>query len=470
MDEHVNIAPSFQHQGVLSLMNALEWRVAFSLSAVYAVRMLGLFMILPVFALYAHTLPGSTDLLAGIAIGIYGLTQAIFQIPLGIASDRVGRKPVIIGGLLVFALGSLIAALAHSIEMIIIGRTLQGMGAVAAATMALAADLTREENRSRVMAFIGLTIGLSFMAAIILGPIIYTHAGMAGIFWFSFGLAIAGIMLVLFVVPTPLHIRAHRDAGIISDYLLKALKNTSLLRMNAGVFALHLIMTANFLVIPSLFTNELSLPTLDHWKIYLPVFLVAFLGSIPLIIVAEKHHKIKPMLLAAIALLVVAEILLALGYADKTSLLLAFSLFFLGFNFLEAIQPSLVAKYSAVETKGTAMGIYNSTQFLGIFVGGVVGGWVNQHWHYAGVFWFSALVAALWLLSTFKLPAPTFYTSRVVRFDQSVNDWDAMYTALQKVPGVYEVAIVAEEQVAYLKVDKKELDEQGLRAILGAAA
>lgn len=451
-------------------MNALEWRVAFSLSAVYAVRMLGLFMILPVFALYAQTLPNSTDLLAGIAIGIYGLTQALFQIPLGIASDRIGRKPVIIGGLLIFALGSIFAALAQSIEMIIVGRTLQGMGAVAAATMALAADLTREENRSRVMAFIGMTIGLSFMAAIILGPIIYTQAGMAGIFWFTFGLAICGILLVLFVVPTPLHIRAHRDAGILSDYLLKALKNPALLRMNAGVFALHLIMTANFLVIPTLFTQQLGLPTLDHWQIYLPVFLVAFIGSIPLIIVAEKRHKIKPMLLGAITLLVLAESLLALGYGQSYTLLAAFSLFFLGFNFLEAIQPSLVAKYSAVATKGTAMGIYNSTQFLGIFAGGILGGWVNQHWQAEGVFWLSAWVAVVWLLMTLKLPTPSFYTSRVVRFDQKISDWESMYQALQKVRGIYEVAIVAEEQVAYLKINKKELDEQELRAILGVAA
>ena len=451
-------------------MNALEWRVAFSLSAVYAVRMLGLFMILPVFALYAHTLPHASDFLAGVAIGIYGLTQAIFQIPLGIASDRIGRKPVIVAGLLVFALGSLIAALAHSIEMIIVGRTLQGMGAVAAATMALAADLTREENRARVMAFIGMTIGLSFMVAIILGPIIYTQAGMAGIFWFTFGLALAGIGLVLFAVPTPLHIRAHRDAGILSVYLGTALKNTALLRMNAGVFALHLIMTANFLVIPTLFSQQLGLATTEHWKIYLPVFVLAFIGAIPLIIIAEKKHKIKILLVSAIGLLVLAEALLALGYTAKYPFLFAFSLFFLGFNFLEAIQPSLVAKYSSVETKGTAMGIYNSTQFLGIFIGGVVGGFINHHWHAAGLFWFSALVALIWLLLTLPLPAPSFYTSRVVRFTQPIQDWAQLYSKLQQVRGIYEVAIVKEEQVAYLKVDKKELDEQGLRAILGTPA
>ncbi|WP_020395053.1 MFS transporter [Thiolinea disciformis] len=451
-------------------MNALEWRVAASLSAVYAVRMLGLFMILPVFALYAHSLPHSTDFLAGLAIGIYGLTQAIFQIPLGIASDRIGRKPVIIGGLLIFALGSLVAAFAQSIEMIIVGRTLQGMGAIAAATMALAADLTREENRSRVMAFIGMTIGLSFMVAIVVGPILYAKAGMSGIFWFAFSLAICGILLVIFAVPTPLHIRAHRDAGILSDYLGKALKNTALLRMNAGVFALHFIMTANFLVIPTLFREKLNLPTLEHWKIYLPVFLIAFLGAIPLIIVAEKKQKIKPLLLAAISLLMMAELLLAFGYQAAYSLLLAFSLFFLGFNFLEAIQPSLVAKYSAVETKGTAMGIYNSTQFLGIFAGGALGGWVNTHWQALGVFLLSALVAGLWLLVSLRLPPPTFYTSRVIRLDGENQDWEQIYQQLKETPGVYEVEIVAKEQVAYLKVKKSELNEQALRAISGASA
>ncbi len=451
-------------------MNTLEWRVAFSLSAVYAVRMLGLFMILPVFALYANTLPGSTDLLAGIAIGIYGLTQALLQIPLGLASDRIGRKPVIMGGLLIFALGSVVAALADSIWLIIIGRTLQGMGAVAAATMALAADLTREENRSRVMAFIGLTIGLSFMVAIILGPLLDAIAGLAGIFWFTAGLAVVGILLVAFVVPTPLHIRAHRDAGIIGDYLGRALNNPALLRMNAGVFALHLVMTANFLAIPGLFRTQLDMPTVEHWKIYLPVFLVAFASAIPLIIVAEKHRKIKPLLLTAIAALGLSEVLLALGYASTLPLLLAFTLFFLAFNFLEATQPSLVAKYAPVDLKGTAMGIYNSTQFLGIFVGGVVGGYINQHWQVAGVFWFGAAVAGLWLLATLHLPAPSFYTSRVIRLEGNSPDWQQIHARLMAIPGVYEVAIVAQERLAYLKVNKAELDDDALRAFSGISA
>ncbi len=452
-------------------MNALEWRVAVSLSAVYAVRMLGLFMILPVFALYAHTLPGSTDFLAGIAIGVYGLTQALFQIPLGLASDKMGRKPVIMGGLLMFAFGSLVAALANdSIWLIIIGRTLQGMGAIAAATMALAADLTREENRARVMAFIGMTIGVSFMLAMILGPLLNAWVGISGIFWFTLILALCGVLLVAFAVPAPVHIRAHRDAGILRGFVGATLQNPSLLRMNAGVFILHLIMTANFLVIPTIFKNQLALPSVDHWKIYLPVFLLSFACAVPMIIVAEKKHKIKSLLLVSIALLLLAELLMALEFAHTLPLLLAFLVFFIGFNFLEAVQPSLVAKYSAVDTKGTAMGIYNSAQFMGIFIGGSAGGLINHYLGSSGVFAFSALMAAAWLWIAYGLPQPTFYASRILKLDADQTDWPKLHAQLSAVRGVREVAIVAQERLAYLKVDKAELDDDALRAFSGASA
>ena len=446
-------------------MNSLEWRVTASLAAIYAVRMLGLFMILPVFTLYAESLPGYTPALVGLAIGIYGLSQAIFQIPLGVLSDKLGRKPVIIGGLLVFAIGSAIAALGHSLWTIIIGRAIQGLGAVAGPTMALAADLTREENRTRIMAIIGMTIGLSFMGGMILGPIISQFAGVPGIFWITMLLALLGIALIILAVPTPERAVQHRDAGVMKDYLGKALKNIALLRMNAGVFILHLVMTANFLVLPPIFEHDLGLPRAEHWKVYAPVFAGSFLLSIPLIIIAEKRHKIRTLLLASTVTLILAEVGMAMSYEHIGWLLAAFFLFFVGFNFLEAVQPSLVAKYSDVSTKGTAMGIFSSSQFLGIFAGGALGGMVNHTWGTTGVFIFSAIIVGLWLILAIQLPTPTFYTSRLLKLDPLLfSDKELLRQELLAVRGVKEVAVVAEEGIAYLKVDKETLDEARLRA------
>ncbi|QTR49545.1 MFS transporter [Candidatus Thiothrix anitrata] len=452
-------------------MNSLEWRVTASLAAIYAVRMLGLFMILPVFALYAETLPDSTPWLAGLAIGIYGLTQAIFQIPLGILSDKIGRKPVIVGGLLVFALGSVVAALAHSMWVIVLGRAIQGMGAVAAPTMALAADLIREEHRVRTMGIIGLTIGVSFMLGMIIGPLVNQFGGVPSIFWLTLLLALSGIALVVFAIPNPARTLQHRDAGIMKDYLGKALANVALLRMNVGVFILHLVMTANFLVLPTIFEQELGLPSSEHWKVYLPVFLGSFLLSIPLIIMAEKQHKIRPLLLMATVLLIVAELAMAAGHANATWLFVAFLLFFIGFNFLEAVQPSLVAKYSAVNIKGTAMGIFSSSQFLGIFAGGTLGGMVNHAWGVTGVFLLSAAIALVWLLVALKLPSPTFYTMRIVKLDPLLFvDKQRLHDELLAVPGVKEVAVAADECIAYLKVDKASLDQSALDAFSSPSA
>ena len=448
-------------------MNSLETRTAYSLSAVFAVRMLGLFMILPILPLFAKELGNATPFLIGLTIGIYGLTQALFQIPLGLLSDHVGRKPVIIGGLLVFALGSVIAALSSDIYITILGRAVQGSGAIAATTMALAADLTREDHRAKVMAFIGMSIGIAFSVAMVVGPLISQWGGLSGVFWTTATLAIMGLLLIIFAVPTPKQIKTHRDAGIIGDYIKPVLTQGTLMRMNASVFLLHLLMTANFSVLPLIFRDHLNLETAQHWKIYLPILLISFILSIPLIIIAEKRRKIKVIFVVAVLLLILSQVLLGFNPFSFYPLMFAFLLFFIGFNFMEAVQPSLVAKYSDVNTKGTAMGVYSTSQFFGIFVGGTVGGLVLQKWGISGVFVFGAISAVVLLIVAISLPKPDYYKNELIKLkDEFLNDIDLTKQQLLDIAGIKQVAISMEEGVAYLKIDKLILKREQIDSFI----
>ncbi len=444
-------------------MNSLERRTAFSLAAVFAARMLGLFMILPILSLFAKDLANATPFLVGLTIGIYGLTQALLQIPLGLLSDRIGRKPVIIGGLVVFALGSVLAALSNDIHVIIIARAIQGSGAIAATTMALAADLSREDHRAKVMAFIGMSIGLSFAIAMVIGPMIAHWAGLSGVFWTTAVLATIGILLISFVVPTPKQLKTHRDAGIISAYIKPVLLQSTLLRMNLSVFLLHLLMTANFTVLPLIFRDHLRLDSADHWKIYLPVLLVSIIFSLPMIIIAEKFRTIKMVFVIAVVLLVFSQGLLGISQFSFYPLMFAFLLFFIGFNFLEAVQPSLIAKYSDVNTKGTAMGVYSSAQFFGIFIGGTVGGLVMQNWGISGVFIFGVIIAVLYLIVAISLPKPDFFKSQVLKLGKDfLKDVETTTLQLLAVNGVKQAAISAEEGIAYIKIDTQTIDNTKL--------
>lgn len=374
-------------------MNSLEKRAVLILSLIYALRLIGMFMILPVFALYARALPGSvSSFQIGLAIGIYGLTQALLLIPLGIASDHWGRKPVIVAGMLVFALGSLIAGFADDILWTTIGRAVQGAGAVSSATTALLADLTRERVRTKAMALLGMGMGLSFILALALGPLVGGWIGVDGIFLMTAVLATATVPLVLYALPD-----APRVAPAPRS-LITSLRDSQLLRLNGGIFVLHACMTALFVAAPLAMEQTLGLPSAAHWKVYLPVLLLSVLPVFPLIRWAESAGYHRPIFLGAIALLALAMSIAAEGHARSVELIVAITLFFVAFNFLEGSLPSMVSRRAPASGKGAAMGVYASSQFLGGFTGGALGGYALGHWGIGGVFAVAAVLAGIWLL------------------------------------------------------------------------
>lgn len=450
-------------------MTATEQRATFALAGIYAVRMLGLFLIFPVFALYAEHLSGATPLLVGVAVGTYGLTQALLQIPFGMVSDRLGRKPVIVFGLLVFAAGSVTAALGTDVWTVILGRALQGAGAVAGVIMALLADLTRESQRTKAMATIGMTIGLSFSVALMAAPLLNELWGVPGIFWLVAAFALGSIGLLLWAVPTPQRSVVHRDAEVVSGQLGAVLRNGELLRLDFGIFALHMVMTSLFLAVPLLLRDVAGLDTVDHWQVYLPALVLSIAAMIPFIVLAERRGRMKGVFLVAIALVLVAQLGLNTFAGSALAIGAWVCVFFAGFNVLEATLPSLVSKIAPAAAKGTAMGIYATSQFAGAFVGGVGGGLAHQHYGLAGVFTFGVVVCAVWLGVAGGMGRPGSLSRRLLAVGSvSAGEAEALAARLLAVPGVVEAVVVADEGVAYLKVDAARLDEGALGA-LGAA-
>lgn len=374
-------------------MSPEERRTGASLASIFALRMLGLFLILPVFSVYAKTLPGGDNLaLVGLALGAYGLTQACFQIPYGIASDIFGRKLVIVIGLLLFALGSFVAAWAPSIEWIIAGRVIQGMGAISAAVTALAADLTREEHRTKVMAMIGSSIGLVFALSLVAAPVLYGWIGMGGLFSMTGVLALTAIVLLIKAVPPAPAPHGHEKLP-----LRRVLFDADLLRLNFGIFSLHMTQMAMFVVLPHALVNFGDLAAAEHWKVYLPAVLVSFAIMVPAIIAAEKKDKMRPVFIAAVGLLVVVQIGLYFLHQSLWSLAAWLLLFFVAFNVLEATLPSLVSRTAPPSAKGAALGVYNTTQAIGLFVGGALGGYIAQHFGDNAVFAACTGIVLLWL-------------------------------------------------------------------------
>lgn len=387
-------------------MTATERRATISLSAILGLRMVGLFMVLPVFSLYASHLNGATPLLIGVAMGIYGLFQAIFQISLGALSDRIGRKPTILAGLVIFAIGSLIAGYAESINLMIIGRVLQGVGAIGSSTLALLADLTREDQRTKSMMVAGISIGFSFSLAMLLGPLLSPWLSVGGLF--DLGAMMAGLaMIILYIyVPNPAHSSWHGD----TEPELKSFKRLffvpDLARLNVGIFILHAVFTAIFIVIPIAMHQYSGLSTHQQWEIYLPALLAALVLSVIAIGLAERYKQVKRYFLGGILTLTLATLILWLGEGSESTLITGIGLFFAGFSLLESFLPSLVSRTAPAASKGSAMGIYSCSQYSGIFAGGVLGGWIYSHFHFIGVYLFCIGLTLLWFILTLPMREP----------------------------------------------------------------
>lgn len=448
-------------------MSKTELRASIGLASVYGLRMLGLFIILPIFAIYAEHLPGGeSHLLIGVALGAYGLTQAILQIPAGWLSDHYGRKPVIYIGLILFAIGSLIAASADNIYWIIAGRIIQGAGAINAAVMALTADLTREDHRTKAMAMIGMTIGFSFALSMVLSPLLYARIGMSGIFIMTAVLAVLAMIVIAFFIPNPVITRFHSDTEASSKRFGDVLRNKDLLRLDFGIFSLHAILMSVFMQVPFLLKDN-GLHAAYHWKVYLPVMLLAFVLMVPPMIVADKKSKSKEVFMGAIGLAALAQLSLLLFHDSVLSVAVALLLFFIAFNLLEAMLPSLVSKTAPLAAKGTAMGVYSSVQFLGAFLGATAGGFLMQYFGGNAVLIFAIVLIMLWLIVASGMQSPAAVRTKLyplLAMDESAAR--ILQGHLMQLKGVREVMVVAAEQMVSIKVETNGFDEAGVEQLL----
>jgi MFS family permease len=459
-----------QAKNNLEKMSASELRASASLASIYGLRMLGMFLILPIFAIYASTLPGGdSQLMIGLALGAYGLTQAIFQLPFGMASDRFGRKRVIYVGLVLFVLGSLVAGFAHDLSTIILGRSIQGAGAISAAVTALAADLTREEHRTKAMAMIGTTIGITFALSLVLGPVLNQWIGVSGIFLLTGVLATAAIFVVKYVVPDPVSSHFHSDAQAQTGKLKEVLKDTQLLRLNFGIFALHAAQMAMFIVVPFAINQSSNMTTNQHWWIYLPVLLLSFVLMVPAIIIGEKRAKLKQVFVAAIVLMLGAQLLFAFSITHFWGIVFSLGAYFIAFNILEATLPSIISKIAPAASKGTAIGVYNTTQSLGVFVGGTAGGFLAHHYNHSAVFIFCSALMAVWLIFALSMTKPPAVKSKMYHLKKlNVAQAEKLTAALSALKGVRETVVIPQEGIAILKVDmQQDWDEAVVLKLIG---
>jgi len=447
-------------------MSASEVRASVGLSAIFGLRMLGMFAILPVFALYAEHLPGGNDLtLVGIAIGAYGLTQALLQIPFGTWSDRYGRRPVIYTGLAIFAAGSFIAAFGHHIYVVIAGRILQGAGAISAAVMALAADLTRDEHRTKTMAMIGSTVGAAFALSLVAGPALDRAIGVPGIFVLTGVLAIAAMGVVYAVVPAG-DAASRDERRSDAAYFGAVLRDPQLLRLNYGILALHAALMALFIAIPFAL-REAGLAVAHHWQVYLASVLGSFALMVPPLLRAKQASQVRALFMISVALLLGAHIALPWLTDGVGGIAVFLLLFFTPFNILEACLPSLVSRIAPPQAKGMAIGVFSSVQFFGIFLGAAAGGALYARWGIAGIVIFNAALIVIWLIVATGMKVPATLGTRVYTLSEpAARRADALASRLRALSGVHEARVVAGEGRAYLKVDSAGFDEENVAKLI----
>ncbi|QDK96409.1 MFS transporter [Acinetobacter tandoii] len=449
------------------MMNSLERRSTFALSSIFALRMLGLFMIIPVFSVAGQSYQYASPALIGLAVGVYGLSQAILQIPFSLIADRFSRKPLVVLGLLLFAIGGAVAAMSDTIYGVIIGRAIAGAGAVSAVVMALLADVTREEQRTKAMAAMGMSIGLSFVVAFSLGPWLTSLVGISGLFWVTTIMGLAAIAMLLLVPKVTRHHKNFQQ-GYLAQ-LKQVLKMPDLNRLHVSVFTLHLLLTAMFIYVPSQLIEFAQIPLAKHGLIYLPLLVISLFFAFPSIIVAEKYRKMRSIFLTAIAGIILGLITLIFGYESKYILLTGLGLFFIAFNVMEALLPSWLSKAAPIQSKATAMGVNASSQFLGAFFGGTLGGQLLMLNNTAMGWSILTAIAIIWLLISFGLAQPRYLSSIVLRLPESkqTDEWTSQLLAIR---GIEEVVVMSDQHVAYIKVDKQRIDEaarQHLTHLLG---
>ncbi|MFW2047072.1 MFS transporter [Acinetobacter variabilis] len=449
------------------MMNTLERRSTFALSSIFALRMLGLFMIIPVFSVAGQSYEYATPALIGLAVGIYGLTQAILQIPFSLIADRYSRKPLVVLGLLLFALGGAIAAMSDTIYGVIIGRAIAGGGAVSAVVMALLADVTREENRMKAMAVMGMSIGLSFVVAFTMGPWVTGLVGISGLFWVTTVMGLAAIAMLLMVPKVTRHHKNFQQGYL--EQLKQVLKMGDLNRLHISVFTLHLLLTAMFIYVPSQLIEVAELPLSSHGWIYLPLLVVSLFFAFPSIILAEKYRKMRSIFLTAIGGIILGLLIMIFGFESKYVLIGGLGLFFIAFNVMEALLPSWLSKAAPIQSKATAMGVNASSQFLGAFFGGIIGGQLLLLNNTSLGWSILSAIAIIWLLMSFGLAQPRYLSSLVLRLPESkqTDEWTSQLLAIR---GIEEVVVMSEQQVAFVKVDKQQVDDvsrQQLTHLLG---